>query len=377
MGSGSRNRFYLMEETVNVAEAKGVARGWVADNAAGWPGFRAAHLVGGITAMDDDAYFPPTKDIDMHLIFESDSPMVQQRGPMPNILEAQVAGLAIEAGLKPVSEYESPAAILGNPELAFHFTVESSLYDPDGWLSSLSREVIPQYADREWVDARMQHELVGQERAFALRPLAQELLGPSGELSMLGYSSTFLAGAFSVAALRAPKIGGRVFVTIRDYLDEFDRLDLQERLLAIFGLDRMSSPEAQELLEETGLFFDLALLRKQQPHPFDHKLQPHLRPYLVDSCQRMIDEGFHRESVAWMIPFHLAATDILAIDGTEMERDWAARRQARFLEERRFGSPEMRDARFAEMIQLSAEIFALCSAMIERNVAIRQMELVS
>jgi hypothetical protein len=357
-------------------EAKGIAREWVAVNADDWPGLRAAHLVGGITAMEDDALFPITKDIDMHLIFENDSALVQQHGPMPNILEAQVAGLAIEAGLKLVRDYENAAAILGNPELAFHFTVESSIYDPDGWLSDLSREVIPRYADREWVDARFEHEIRGQGGAFALRPLAQEMLGPSGELSMLGYSSTFLAGAFSVAALRAPKIGGRVFVTIQDYLAELDRLDLHERLLAIFGLDRMSLPEAQALLEETGLFFDLALLRKQRPHPFDHKLHAHMRPYLIDSCQRMIDEGFHRESVAWMIPFLLAATDILSIDGTELEQQWAAERQERFLEERRFGIPEMRDVRFAEMAQLSREIFALCSDMIARNPAIRQLELV-
>lgn len=374
MGSGSRNGSYL-EETVNVMEAKGVARDWVATNADNWPGLRAAHLVGGITAMEDDATFPTTKDIDLHLIFDDDSAMVQQRGPIPNILEAQVAGLAIEAGLKPVSDYQSPAAILGNPELAFHFTVESSIYDPDGWLSGLSREVIPGYADREWVDARMRHEVLGQERAFALRPLAQELLGPSGELSMLGYSSTFLAGAFSVAALRAPKIGGRVFVTVREYLNELDRLDLHERLLAIMGLDRLSLPEAQELLEETGRFFDLALLRKQRPHPFDHKLHAHLRPYLIDSCQRMIDEGFHRESAAWMLPFHLATTDVLKTDGTPMEQRWAGQRQERFLIERRFGTGEMRDARFAEMANLSNEIFALCWAMIENNPAIRQLEL--
>lgn len=364
-----------MEDIVNVMEAKGTVRQWVAANAETWPGFRAAHLVGGITAMPDDALFPITKDIDLHLVFDNESPMVQQHGPISNILEAHVDGLAIEAGLKPVSEYVSPEAVLGNPELAFHFTVESSIYDPDGWLSDLSRQVIPRYADREWVDARFAHEVLGQQRAFGLRPLAQELLGPSGELSMLGYSSTFLAGAFSVAALRSPKMGGRVFVTVREYLAEYGRLDLQERLLAIFGLDRLSLPESVELLEETGWFFDLALERKQKPHPFDHKLHAHLRPYLVDSCQRMIDEGFHRESAAWMLPFHLAATDILSIDGTETERRWAAQRQARFLVERRFDTDEMRDARFGEMAQLSDEIFALCTEMIARNPAIRQTEL--
>lgn len=361
---------------MNVMDAKGIARDWIAANGDAWPGFRAAHLVGGITAMEDNELFPVTKDIDMHLIFDDDSPMVQQQGPIPNIMEAQASGLAIEAGLKPVGEYASPEAILGNPELAFHFTVESSLYDPDGWLSGLSRAVIPRYADREWVDARMRHEMTGQQRAFGLRPLAQELLGPSGELSMLGYSSTFLAGAFSVAALRSPKMGGRVFVTIQQYLAALDRLDLHERLLAIFGLDRMSLPEAQALLDETGQLFDLALLRKQRPHPFDHKLHAHLRPYLVDSCQRMIDEGFHRESAAWMLPFHLAATDILSLDGATMEQDWAAQRQARFLNERRFGAPQLRDARFGEMEQLSTEIFVLCWTMVERNPAIRQLQTV-
>ena len=135
-------------------------------------------------------------------------------------------------------------------------------------------------------------------------------------------------------------------------------------------------PIHSELLEETAQFFDLALIRKQRPHPFDHKLHAHLRPYLVDSCQRMIDDGFHRESVAWMLPFHLATTDILAIDGTPAEQRWAAQRQEDFLEERRFATPEMRDIRFAEMEQLSSEIFALCWTMIERNPAIRQLELV-
>ncbi|MDZ4730144.1 MAG: hypothetical protein SH820_09405 [Xanthomonadales bacterium] len=158
-----------------------------------------------------------------------------------------------------------------------------------------------------------------------------------------------LAGAFSVAALHPPKMGGRVFVTIRGYLAALDRLDLHEQMLAIFGLDRMSPVEAQELLDETARFFDLALLRKQRPHPFDHKLHAHLRPYLVESCQQMTDEGFHREAAGWMLPFLLATTDVLILDGTEMERNWATQRQERFLAERRFGTEEMRDARFARL----------------------------
>lgn len=361
---------------MNVMETKEVARRWVADNGPELPGFRAAHLVGGITAMDDATPFPPGKDVDLHLIFENDSPLLVQHGPMPNIMEVAAQGLPLEMGIKPVSEYATPEIILSNPELAFHFTVESSLYDPDGWLDGLCREVMPRYADREWVDRRMDHERIGFERAFGLRPLAQELLGPSGELSMLGYASTFFAGAFSVAALRPPKMGGRVFLTVRNYLAELDRLDLHERMLGIFGLDRMSGPDAQELLTETAGFFDLMLVRKQAPHPFDHKLHAHMRSCLVDPCQQMIDEGFPREAVGWMLPYFLATTDVLKHEGTEPEQRWASQRQEQFLSERNFRTEEMRNQRFEEMEQLGAEIFALCSAMIERNTAIRQSALV-
>jgi hypothetical protein len=361
------------EYRVNVMETKNVARRWVEENAQEMPGFRAAHLVGGITAMDDRAPFPQSKDVDLHLIFEDGSPMLGQRGPLPNILEVSVDGLALEMGIKPVSDYATPEIVLANPELAFHFTVDSALYDPEGWLANLSREVMPRYADREWVDRRMEHEQRGFDGMLGLRPLANQLLGPSGELSMLGYGSTFLAGALSVAALRPPKIGGRVFVTVRGYLQELDRLDLHERLLAIYGLDRLSTPESQELLAETARFFDLMLVRKRAPHPFDHKLHPHLRPYLVDTCQQMIADGYPREAASWMLPYFLATTDVLKAEGTEQERRWTAQRQERFLSERRFDDPVMRDARFEELTQLAGEIFALCSGMIERNPAIRQL----
>ncbi|HET9662080.1 MAG TPA: hypothetical protein VFP05_17270 [Thermomicrobiales bacterium] len=362
---------------MNVVQTKDIARRWVEEHAQEMPGFRAAHLVGGITAMDELAPFPRTKDVDLHLIFDDGSPILESRGPLPNILEIDVDGLALEMGIKPVSDYATPEVILANPELAFHFTVKSALYDPDSWLDGLCREVMPRYADREWVDRRMEHERRGFERMLGLRTLAQQLLGPSGQLSMLGYGSTFLAGAFSVAALRPPRIGGRVFVTIHGYLQELDRLDLHERLLAIYGLDRLSAPESQELLTETAGFFDLMLVRKQAPHPFDHKLHRHMRPYLIESCQQMIDEGFPREAASWMLPYFLATTDVLAREGTTRERQWAAQRQEQFLIERRFGDDAMRDARFEELTQLTEEIFALCSGMIERNPAIRQLAFAS
>ena len=83
---------------MNVAQAKQTARQWVEENVAQWPGIRAAHLVGGITSMPDEAPFPAEKDVDAHLIFDDGSPALRSTGPFTNILEVAYSGISVEAG---------------------------------------------------------------------------------------------------------------------------------------------------------------------------------------------------------------------------------------------------------------------------------------
>ncbi|MCA9880705.1 MAG: hypothetical protein KC442_23070, partial [Thermomicrobiales bacterium] len=98
-----------------VRDVKSLVREWVTLQAQHWPDLRAAHLTGGITALEDDDLFPSEKDVDLHLIFPEQSAILRVEA-MP-LLETQFAGLAIEAGLKPMSWYRSPQAVLGNPEI--------------------------------------------------------------------------------------------------------------------------------------------------------------------------------------------------------------------------------------------------------------------
>src|SRR4051812_29209985 len=107
---------------MNVANAKATAKQWVEANVEQWPGLRSAHLVGGITTMPDDAAFPPTKDIDLHLIFDEGSPVLNIESPFANMLEAKYFGYAIEAGVKPATDYASAEMVLSNPEIAHHMT---------------------------------------------------------------------------------------------------------------------------------------------------------------------------------------------------------------------------------------------------------------
>src|SRR5690606_14851936 len=98
---------------------------------------------------------PGSKDLDIHLVLEAGSPLLQQMGPVPNIIDEEFKGLAIEAGPKPVNEYASAASVLANPEIAHHLTTDCILYDPAGLLTGLQPEVRRRYAEREWVEARV------------------------------------------------------------------------------------------------------------------------------------------------------------------------------------------------------------------------------
>jgi hypothetical protein len=133
-------------------------REWVNVNAEHYPGLRGEHLVGGITTMPANAPFPAYKDVDMHLAFDESSPILSPQGPFPNMLETTHASLMLEGGYKPITEYESAEVVLANPEIVHHLTVDSILYDPEGFLATLQPQVKRDYARRQWVLARLEHE---------------------------------------------------------------------------------------------------------------------------------------------------------------------------------------------------------------------------
>jgi hypothetical protein len=348
---------------MNAAQARRAARDWVNANAPGWPGLLAAHLVGGITTMPPDAPVPPSKDVDVHLIFEPGSPIFAQTGPFMPILEEHAGGVAIEAGLRTADEYASVDAILANPEIAHHLTTDAVLYDPTGWLRALQPAIRRGYAEPRWVRARIDHERRGHAAAVALRPTAAAMGGRAGEVNILGYSSTYLGPALDVALLRSPRVGNRYFVRLGDTLRALGQGDLAEELFELLGLRHATRAFVEAALAGTAEAFDLAVAVRRTPNYFQHKLHPHLRPYLVDACAAMIAEGRHREALAWITPYACACTDAILADGPDARKaEFAARRDA-FLAALGFPDQAAVDAGFAAMARVSARVFALAESL--------------
>jgi hypothetical protein len=253
--------------------------------------------------------------------------------------------------------------VLANPEIAYHFTVDSVLYDPAGLLRELRPAVQRDYRRRRWVKARIDHERRGLAGAFDLLSMATANWGVSGEVLIFGYTTTFATAALAVAAVQPPKMGGRVLVRLREHLAAYDHLDLYDELLDLLRVRHVEPASVERLLREATEAFDLAVAVRSSPHPFQHKLHRHLRSYFVDACRVMLDEGYHREALCWIQPYFTAACDVILTDGPDAEKPRFAERQTRFLA--RFGSES--DAalkrRFNRARRLYDRIFALAEGV--------------
>ena len=352
----------------SVREVKSLVREWVAQQAVQWPDLRAAHLTGGITTLDDDDLFPAEKDVDLHLIFPDQSACLHTDA-MP-LLETQYAGLAIEAGLKPMTWYRSPQAVLGNPEIAYHLTRDTILFDPAGHLLGLQSDVRRAYADPGFVHERISWERRGQEGAFRLYEQMAETSGPAAALNIMGYTVTFAAAALSVATLHPPRQGGRVFLHLRQALAQAERLDLYEAVLHALGLDTFDAPTVQYYLREASEQFDMALNLRESGYwpesafgPFRHKLHRHLRPYFVRTCQDLLRQGWAREAMGWVLPYHLATSDALLAVTPASEHGWLSRRQGELQHVLGLESIASREHAVSELRSIYRGIFSLAEEL--------------
>ncbi len=209
--------------------------------------------------MSDDAPFPAYRDVDVHLIFEPDSPLLERRGPFPNQLEVPYQGLSIEAGLKSQQDCESAELVLANPTIAHHLTVDSVLYDPGGWLGGLQTAVRSESPRRKWVLARVEYERKKQSEILAQRSMARAMSGATGEMGVLGYSQTCIAALLSIVTLRAPTTGSRALLRVREVVADYSVPYLYEELLAVLGVANLRPDQVMQRLEEGAGAFDLAV----------------------------------------------------------------------------------------------------------------------
>ena len=304
--------------------------------------------------------FPPTKDVDIHLIFADGSPALQPSGPFMTMIETAYEGILIEAGIKSVADYASAAHRPGKPRDRPPPHPRPDPLRPERPSARSPLAVRRGFAEPQWVQARIEHERRGAAGALAMRPMASAMYGASGEVNVLGYRDDVSSARSSPSRPSTrPRWAGVPGLTSATDLGT-SAGSTSTRISS----PSWASPHAQRdrvecLLDQGAALFDLAVAVKRTPHPFGHKLHAHLRPYFVDSCKGMIAEGNRREALGWLAPFTLASTDVMLADGPDNEFARTVALQESFLRELGMDTPEERGNRYARAETLFAQIFAL------------------
>jgi hypothetical protein len=273
--------------------------------------------------------------------------------------------VVLEGRLKPISDYGSVEAVVGNPEIAYHLTRDCILYDPDHLLANLQPGVRHEYPRRGWVLERINYEQRGLTRALELRQFARQL-SPYSEINILGYTFTFITALMCVATLRAPTTGSRMLSYLEQMLIEQGRPDLATEAQSVLGMDRILPAQLEHFLEQAAEAFDLAVQIKRSPHPFQHKINAHQQGYFLQTVRSMIDEGYTADPSGWLTPFYLTTHEIILADGPQAVKAKFTAQLDQFVADHGLETAEKREAAFDRAQRMHMECFILARQVAER-----------
>ena len=137
---------------MTAAQAKKLSKEWAQAQGESLRGLVGAYLSGSILEAAEDAPWPEVSDVDVVLVF---SP-----GCRPEKLgKLMYRGLLLEGTCLEEGEFSSLEGVLSTHYLAYALNRGQILWDPHGRLEELHRQVASQYAQPQWVQARIGSQL--------------------------------------------------------------------------------------------------------------------------------------------------------------------------------------------------------------------------
>jgi hypothetical protein len=286
-----------------VKQAKEAARQWVIEEASKTPDFYGAFYHGSTNWLPDDAVLPATSDVDI---------MVALSAPIPpdKLGKFIYQDVLLEVSYLPSDRLQSPDLILGQYHMAGSFRMPSIILDPSGQLTKLQTAVSKNYAKRQWVYKRCEHAKSKSLRLF-------QSLNEPGPFHDKVIAWLFAAGVTThvllVAGLKNPTVRRRYMAT-RELLASYGHLDFYETLLEMLGCAQMSRARVEHHLTMLTEVFDVAKSVMKTPHHFASDICDIARPIAIDGSRDMINRGYHREAVFWIIATYSRCQTVLYHD---------------------------------------------------------------
>jgi hypothetical protein len=340
---------------MNVRDVTGLVREWVDLYGSQDPAFRGAHLLGSINTMPEDAPFAGYRDVDLVLVLDID-----KHRP---IQELAYKGLILECASHSIKRYRPLQSVLSNPGLAPNLVTDSILSDPTGMLRELHQAVRKDYARRQWVVARCEYE-----KAQVLHHLDEmsKACTPVEVSFCLGYAMNFLCGLMAIAYLQMPT-HRRSLILMKELLKRTGKPEVYDGVLDVFGSARMAPSQVESYLQVALSAFDRAVEVHRTPSPFGYKLHSHVRPYFTEATQEMIDDGCHREAVAWIVVLHYLSNAAIQNDAPEEEKPKFQAGYKDLLRGLGLLAPEAWPSRRQAAQELADEVFQIADRVVESH----------
>lgn len=294
---------------VLVREAKLAAEAWVRREGSGLPGLEGAFVAGSVTTLADGKPLPESSDVDITVVLEEPPPV--KKGKF------RFRGALLEVSYEAVERVRSPEAVLGDPHLAGGIRGMHIVADPSGRLGRLQDEVSRMYACRRWVRQRCR---------TACDAAAERLQPPEGRAPLHDRVTAWLFGTsltaliLLLAGLRPPTVRRR-YAAVHDILHEYGRPEFHEALLDLLGCSDWSRSQVERHLDAVAEAFDRAKWLPKGAFRFAADISDAARPVAVDGSRELIEQGFHREAVFWMVATFARCQWILHFNGSNEDGD--------------------------------------------------------
>ena len=120
-------------------------------------------------------------------------------------------------------------------------------------------------------------------------------------------------------------------------------------------------------LQECATAFDRATEVTRTPIPLGHKLQPYVKPYLVEGAREMIDEGCHREAVLWIYGFLWISNTAIQMDAPEDEKPQFQMKINQLTSDLDLRTSQDMEARCQQAKELTDSIFKAADLIVSQN----------
>lgn len=293
-----------------VHDALKIAREWVNRYACKEIWFKGAYFSGSSLIREINSELPLYSDIDIMVVTSENAPSLK----LGKFLYKDVL---LEVSYLPVNLFSSSEVILSHYHLAYSFHHTEIISDPDHKLKPLQQLVSQNFSQYQWVYKRC---LDAKKKAInGLKHIPTDVPYQEQVMSWL-FPTGVTTHMYLTAALQNPTVRLRYYAA-RKMLTHYNKLPIHERLLHQIGCRNLSAERIAYHLKELAITFDLTTQVAKTPFFFSSDITKQARPISIDGSYSLISQGFHRESVFWLLATFCRCHIILNVDDPKLHQD--------------------------------------------------------